>query len=156
MTEIYFTPLENLESYLAELLGKYAAPVRILKTAAGKPYIEGDPVYFSIAHSAGRAAISLCDRPVGIDYEVFRGKSRKAVYERFPARERTEISDERDFLLHWTAREAFIKMKGETLASCLKRLEFYRGDVYLDGEKQKVKICAYEKNGGVVCVCAEE
>ncbi len=148
--------MENLETYLAELLGKYADPVRILKTAAGKPYLEGDPVYFSIAHSAGRAAIALCDSPVGIDYEAFRGKSRRAVYERFPARERAEISNERDFLLHWTAREAFIKMKGGTLASCLKKLEFYRGDIYFDGEKQKVKICVCEKYGGIVCVCAEE
>ena len=54
------------QMYLAQT-GKPLPPVR--KTPRGKPYLEGDPVYFSISHTRHHAFCVLSDRPVGIDAE---------------------------------------------------------------------------------------
>lgn len=125
---------------------------KILRTKNGKPYINA-PLFFSLAHSGRRAVIAVCDKPVGVDLELYKKKSRYAVSSRFSLRERGEIKSERDFLKHWTVREAFVKAIGGTLFSYLKGLEFFGGDLYLDGRKQDVKIRFYYFSFGVAALC---
>ena len=154
MTELYFLSAEGVHDSLHKLLSsRLGAEIKIEKTANGKPYISGNPAYFSLSHSEDRAAIALSDTPVGVDLEVFRGRERKSVISRFSEREQTEISSERDFLKHWTAREAFIKLNDCSLAHMLGRMEFFGGEIYLDGQRQSVKIRHYYLDYGVAAVC---
>lgn len=155
MTEIYLTdgnPRARLLGILDKRLGSYE-----IKTAQnGKPYIEGDPLFFSYSHSGERGLLAISVRPVGADFELFRGRTRDSVLRRFTGRERAEIACERDFLFHWTAREAYIKLYGSTLAEMWKRVEFFGGKIYVDGDIRPVKITHYAFWCGVGAVCAEE
>lgn len=155
MIEIYLgdnNPREKLEKILKERLGNYEISV----TENGKPYIEGNPLFFSYSHSGERGLTAIADRAVGADLEICRGRIRESVLKRFSERERAEIAVERDFLLHWTAREAYVKLYGLTLADMWKRIEFFGGKIYIDGKKQPVEVRGYEFWFGVGAVCCEE
>ena len=156
MIEIYCASAESVYQRLNERLSRHiAAPIEILRTENGKPYVKGDPLYFSLSHSGEKAIIALSSSPVGVDLEIFKGKPRLLVTSRFSERERAEICGETDFLKHWTAREAFIKFWGGTLAEMWKRVEFYGGNIVLDGEIQSVKLRFYEFYYGVAALCAK-
>lgn len=156
MTELYAVPAEGIHDKLKSLLSRHIpAPFEILKTENGKPYIENNPVFFSLSHSGEMGLIAICDRPVGVDLEVEKSRSYLHVLSRFSERERAEISTERDFLLHWTAREAFIKMKGATIAQYLDKLEYFGGEIHLGGKVQPCKITVHILAHGVASVCKE-
>lgn len=155
MNKLYLTKADgiydSLDRILIELTGEKQT---ILRTEKGKPYINGNPVYFSISHSKEYGAIAVCDRPVGVDLEVFAGKDRQAVISRLPLCEREEITCENDFLSHWTAREAFIKMTGGTLAEDFKSIAYCGGKMYFDGILQSCELFKYVLDYGIVTVCA--
>ena len=156
MLEVYLTENKDVYTKIKQYLLRFLrSPFKILRTENGKPYIEGNPLFFSLSHSANWAVIAICDKPVGVDFEVFNGKVHPAVCSRFSQREQEEINCEKDFLLHWTAREAFIKMKGATLSEYFKKLEFYGGEIYFDGERQNLKIDLNEYPFGVCAVCCD-
>ncbi|MDE6867794.1 MAG: 4'-phosphopantetheinyl transferase superfamily protein [Clostridia bacterium] len=136
MTELFLTENSNLyEKAEALIKRRLDSPFKILRNENGKPYIEGDPLYFSLSHSGTKAAIALSDSPCGVDLEMVNGKSRKVVLNSFSNEERAEIASERDFLTHWTVRESYIKMLGLTLASKLKNLEYVGGELFDNGQK---------------------
>lgn len=135
MLDIYLTENvsvhEKLKSVIERRLG---SAVEIKRTESGKPFIEGNPLYFSLSHSAGSAMLALCDRPVGIDLEaVGRRHGFLHILSRFTERERGQINRREDFLSNWVSKEAYIKMTGGTLARDLKKLEYYGGALYCDG-----------------------
>lgn len=155
MIEIYLCG-KDLHSRLDKILKrKLTAPFVILRTANGKPYVEGNPLHFSLSHSGEKGIIALSDRAIGVDLEIFQHRLRESVIERFTARERAEIASERDFLIHWTAREAYVKLYGLTLAESWTRIEFFDGKVYLDGEAQRVKVQHYNFDFGIAAICFE-
>ena len=157
MITVYFCGADELDKYLESVLSRHiCAPFEILRTAEGKPYIEGNPVYFSKSHKKTRAAFAISDKPVGIDMEVLTGRERNSILQRFSERERSEISCERDFLNHWTAREAFVKLYGYTLLNTYRRIEFYGGKIYLDGIVQQVKLESYSFENAQITVCLEQ
>lgn len=157
MTELFFTSESNAHRKLSEILEERTghAP-EILKTGVGKPFLDGNPLCFSISHSGGRAVIAVSSRPVGVDIELCRGKRRPVIEKSFPDDEKSEINSERDFLAHWTAREAFIKKRGLTLAGTLRKLAFVKGEMYLDGVRQSEEIEIYNIDRGVLAVCTEK
>lgn len=145
---------ERAEEIISRLLGRAE---KILKTPLGKPYIGGNPIFISLSHTQNRAAIATDYKPVGVDLETPRSSGHDSILKRFSERERAEILSERDFLVHWTAREAFVKMRGETLASTFKRLEFFGGKIYLDGDGQPCSVRHFFLNDTrVLCVCTED
>ena len=153
---LHFLENEGLYDSVKALLSKHIPiPFEILRTENGKPYIEGNPLCFSISHSRNKAVVAISESPVGVDFETFTGKPREAVLKKFTEREQSEIDCEREFLRHWTAREAYIKLKGLTLAKTYKRLEFYGGNLYLNGVYVGVNLDFYEKEGGIIAVCTE-
>lgn len=154
MREIYLT--KNRENILAEVLkDRTGTEYEILRTENGKPYINA-PLCFSLSHSGKRAVVALCNKPVGVDLELYKKRVRASVISRFSDRERAEIKNERDFLIHWTAREAYVKAVGGALYSHLKSLEFYGGDLYFDGQKQAVKLYHYYFSFGVATLCCTD
>lgn len=153
--------------YLTEKNGELYKKVADILKALGCKKIEFDfseskpkisektpcPFFFNLSHSKDKAVIAISEHEVGVDLEVFSGKVRKAVLSRFSEREQSEIKTEADFLMHWTAREAFIKLKGKTLAEYFSRMEFYGGYIYISGKKQNHKPVFYQLDGGIIAVC---
>ncbi|MBD5632434.1 MAG: 4'-phosphopantetheinyl transferase superfamily protein [Clostridia bacterium] len=157
MTSIYLEKAESVHDRLYEILSAALnAPVEIKRTENGKPYLEGNPLFFSISHSGEKAVICVDESPVGIDLELYKNKRHMPVIERFSDEEQAEILSEKDFLYHWTAREAFIKMRGGTLANDLKSTAYYGGNLYFEGERQDVVLSFYDFGFGVAAVCIEK
>lgn len=161
MLEIYWTKNKDVHRKVQILLERKIGKGFIIKrTENGKPHIEGDPLYFSLSHSLDRAMIALCDKPVGIDLEYYdkggRLKNFKHVLSRFTKREQEWIDGNFVFFfLNWISKEAYIKMKGGTLARDLKRLEFFNYDLYCDGEKIDCIANMAHFTAGTYSVCAE-
>ena len=155
MIRIIFTDKENLHGLTKRILSEeLSAPVTILQTSEGKPYIEGNPLYFSMSHSGNKGVVAIYDNPVGVDLENIKNKNYPATLSRFPAREQKEITSQEDFIRHWTAREAYIKMHGYTLASAFKHLEYFGGQIYFKNEKQPCEITHYKVGkSGILAIC---
>jgi len=157
MIKLFLTPAEGIYDRLDEILqGILGYTPEILRTEAGKPFIEGNPLFFSITHSGKRGAVAVSEKPVGVDLELFKGDLHEKVKDRFPQAEQDEINCERDFLEHWTVREAFVKMHGKTLAQTLKSLQYSGGNLYFDGKLQDIDIFTHVLGYGILTVCAEK
>jgi phosphopantetheinyl transferase len=154
MTTIYLT--ENCDLYdKAKTLSlrHICHPIEILKTENGKPYFEGNELYLSISHKQNLGVITLSTLPVGVDVELFSGKEHNPIISRFEEKERGEIQSERDFLIHWTVREAFVKLQGNRLADLFRHLSCFGGNIYLDGNKQTCNVSFYDIDNGIICLC---
>lgn len=157
MLEVYFTENENVYGKLKNILSRLLpSPFRILKTENGKPYLEGNPLFFSLSHSKDRAVIAVCDKPVGIDIEINADRNFKAVLSRFPETEKNEIAGAEDFLKHWVVREAYIKMLGATLAEKLRALSYVGAALYDNGTVPDCEIINGCKDGLVYCICIDK
>ena len=89
--------------------------------AHGKPYVEGNPLYFNLSHAGNYAVAAFADAPVGVDIEQT-GRAKAAVAKRFFTEEEQEMLagslDEpeewqRRFAWIWTRKESYIKAVGE-------------------------------------------
>ena len=151
MLRIYRTKNERVHEKLESLLPENS---QIKRTENGKPYTDG--IHFSITHTGDTALIAISDFPVGIDAEIVRARNFSSVLKRFPGREQLEIGgSEIEFLRHWTVREAYIKLIGGTIAHDLKRLEYFGGELFVDGVKEDCNILCFVLNELVYCVCAQ-
>ena len=109
------------EAYLLldKMLGDISiTDYEIKKTELGKPYIENNPIYFSIAHTDGLVCCVVADKECGIDCEglMQRDKikemtSRYFVGDEVATMERCDYSYE-EFLRIWTCKEAIGKKLG--------------------------------------------
>ena len=157
MNKLYLTTAEGIYDRLDNLLFNFTGKRQtVLKTTEGKPYIGGNPLFFSLTHSGNKGLIAISDRPVGVDLELFKDRLHLAVYSSFTDREQAEIVSEDDFLKHWTVREAYVKMHGKTLAETLKSIEYYGGNLYFKGEKQACTLQTYRFDFGIATVCLGE
>ena len=138
-----------------ELEFREGRAVNIYKDGLGKPYCDGK-THFNLSHSGGLCAIALSPAPVGVDCELLRGKSYGAVLASFPEEERREIATERDFLMHWTAREAFAKLRGDGVWKFVRRLAFIGGRLYSDGQPVEESVAFCFERGAVTAICAED
>lgn len=154
MLEYYFTDggvYAELDKILKAKLGSYT----ILRTQSGKPYLEGNPLFFSISHSSDRGAIAISDKPVGIDIELIKDRNYRSVARKFSAREQGEINCLEDFLKHWVIREAYIKMNGFTLCEKLFKCEYSGGIFYDCGQAVQCRfICGVQENL-IWCICID-
>lgn len=157
MTDVYLSYADCVHALLeAKLKERAPYPFEIRTTPNGKPYIEGDPVFFSLSHSGDRAICVICDRKCGIDLEVYKKQQHISVINRFSAREQAEIACERDFLKHWTAREAYVKLYGLQLAKMWRRVEFFGDILYDEGKPADVDFKFYYFYFGVAALCTEK
>lgn len=156
MIQIYFCEKSKREAAVRLALKNYTGKdCTLARTKEGKPYAEGDPAYFSLSHSGDVCVIAVSGEPVGIDAEVPTGKIRPAILRSFSDRERREINSEDDFLRHWTAREAYVKMLGARLWDKLKQLEFYGGKLLSGGSPVPEKITFFYERGAIIALCAK-
>jgi len=76
-------------------------------TPAGKPYLSGMPIHFSISHSKTHALCALASQPVGCDIENHRPVSDRTCRRVLGAAKTPE-----DFFAHWTLKESYFKLTG--------------------------------------------
>ena len=143
MLEIFWTENKSVYEKLEILLARrLQGNFEIARTANGKPYIEGNPLFFSLSHGGDSAVIAISDKPVGVDIEEIKERKIASVLSNFTERERQEIKDSLTaFYTNWTVKEAYIKLNGGTLAHDLKRLEYFGNTLYCDGEEVD---CGYD------------
>lgn len=160
MIELYWTKNKDVYAKLKVLLArKLGYKPNILRTANGKPYIDGNPLHFSITHSRDHAAIAICDKPIGVDMEFYdRERKISHVLARFSQNERDEIGDCMPFFyINWMIKEAYIKMIGGTLAHDLKRLEYYGKKLYVDGKESDCSVVALaDFSAGLYALCSAD
>ena len=161
MFELHLTDKKDIYGQVKALVAPHiCGSFDILRTPNGKPYIKGNPVYFSVSHSGEKAVIAICDKPVGVDIELLENvgiNKFSRIISRYSEKERAEISNNPElFLKNWTMKEAFIKMRGGTLASDLKHLEYFGGNIFFHNN---LCDCIHEHmsvSDGIVCsVCIE-
>lgn len=141
MKELYFCRKKDIEKTLKNALhphicGNYAIKYGVY----GKPYVEGNPVFFSISHSGDDGVILVSDKQCGVDLEVLKKRNLNTYFNRLSERERSEIRDDYGLLLkNFVAKEAYVKYLGGTVA-WIKRLEFVGGTLRFDGKKAGCEI----------------
>jgi 4'-phosphopantetheinyl transferase len=114
----------RLREVLARRLGKDPARLRLEQGPFGKPALAAEKIQFSLAHSAGRMMIAICDVEVGCDLEridplfdwppiaeaVF-SKGERDYLARMPA-----VAGTRLFFDWWARKEAVVKAIGQGLS----------------------------------------
>ncbi len=71
--------------------------------------------YFSISHTAERAAVAVCEQRVGLDVELFRRQVPKGLFDKIANVREKEVYraySEQDVLRLWTAKESMFKECG--------------------------------------------
>lgn len=92
----------------------------ILVTERGKPYFEGNPLYFSISHTRNYAFCALSHTPIGIDAEELdRNVNLKLAQKILSPMELAQFEAAQDkrraLLTFWVLKEAAAKVTGEGL-----------------------------------------
>ncbi len=157
MTYLKITQNADVYGKVKALLKNLTGECAEINFSGGRPELSkpcGNICDFNISHSGDAAAIAFGDSPTGADIELLRGRTHKSIIARLSERERKKIFCERDFLVNWTAKEAFIKMRGYALSSHYKRLEFANGAIFLDGKEQHCAVRHIQLANGVACVCS--
>lgn len=155
--KIYCT-FEKVDShdFLFRVLGKYYGISRreLLYGENGKPFLSGNPVYFSLTHSWDATAVAVGCAPVGLDMEYLK-KTRKyaGIFKRLSPDERAEIADADSFYRNWTAKESYIKFGGGSLGEMFDRLSFVRGTLTDGGGDANVKISFFTQNEYLLALC---
>ena len=81
-------------------------------TDTGKPYLLDSSIHISLSHSHGVCAVTVADRPVGVDVEVVKESYNPHVIERSLTDAEKAVYDG-DFTRIWCRKEAVAKMTGE-------------------------------------------
>lgn len=104
---------------LSETLNCSAKDIDIKLSPSGKPYLEGNPVYFSVSHSENLVACVVSNRPVGIDVEFIRPippsiQERICTEAELKHLRSFKNEEERNlrFFTLWTRKEALFKRNG--------------------------------------------
>ncbi len=145
---------------VAAFRGMPESEVVFQRTAKGKPYVDGGP-FFSISHSADLVLCAVDKAPIGADVQVFRPVGahlvrRVCVPEELsfveggaPLPERlTEAGALERFFFLWTAKEAWCKYTGASLAhlSDINTLACHDGFSFV----------RFRRENYAVAVCAEK
>lgn len=124
-----------IKSMLAKYLKKPINRINFQKNEFGKPYLEGNPLYFNISHSGEWVVGIISDHLVGIDVEEIK-KPDLGIAERFFTKAEyiglSSIKDEalrqKMFYMFWSCKESYIKMVGKGLTIPLDAFELMYED----------------------------
>ncbi|WP_304027104.1 4'-phosphopantetheinyl transferase family protein [Methyloversatilis discipulorum] len=145
---------------LGALLGRVP---HFSRQAGGKPVVDGNVLHFNISHCDSHVALALCgSAPVGVDVESvpMRVSMPQVMHSALTATERARVmaeSDhERSFLIHWTAKEAYVKATGEGLSRGFDTLTLGAGagPLHLLGDQVAAhRLHCRSDRGHVLSVC---
>lgn len=130
---------------LAKHLKLRAGEIVFEKNEYGKPYLEGNPLYFNLSHSGEWVVGAISDQPVGVDVEQIK-KADLGIAKHFFApleyEALNQIANEEErnaaFYMLWSGKESYIKRIGKGLSMPLETFSL----VYKQRKLQLVK--AYE------------
>lgn len=128
--------------------------------AKGKPFVKGNPFYFSISHSNGFVLVAESDHPLGADTELVTGKDHSRIYPRVLNKNELVAIKGRDdenelFFRLWTLKESTLKQSGEGLSGGMAGLDF-SGFLFENSFELNGLHYHCEKTGGfMVAVCCE-
>lgn len=117
-------------------------------TEHGKPFLLNATLCFNLSHSGGVTALAVGEQEVGLDIEFKKARNLSALARRLTPAERKE-----DFFALWTAKEAYIKYKGGTVAGMLASLEYRGGALYENGIPVPVYLFQTEIESCAACIC---
>lgn len=162
MITLYITQNVDLYDKVKKIyLEKFGiSDVKIERTANGKPFATADgnnlQVQFSVAHTQNFAVLAFGKTDVGVDCEKIAPRKKESVLRSFSQREREEINCDTDFFKNWTAKEAFVKFNGFTLANQLKNLQYVDDTLLFNGIAVNNNIIHLSVGEHLICVCANE
>lgn len=154
MIDVFYTtkPVQSdafVTRILRERYGIFAP--NFTRNAHGKPLLCGAPPCFNLSHTGGRTFAAFSDADVGLDAE-WRGRPLpQAVLRRLSEAEREE-----DFFRLWTAKEAYVKYLGGSLAALLPTLRFEQGVLLQNQTPVNAAIAFSEQAGCTVAVCSAQ
>lgn len=159
MNYVYYTLQKRESQPVVEHILKERfniASVIFKKNENGKPYIEGNPIYFNVTDTKNFKAIAFSTEEMGLDCENLTREINYKKFEKyFSPREFKEIKDKKDFFKNWTAKESFVKKRGKSIFEYLNRVEFFDGRIYLDGNAVQEFCVHFEIDGIILCLCSE-
>lgn len=151
----YTTGQTDSRLFLARVLEEYYgirdAARRLQFNLNGKPYLKDAPVRFNLSHSGDLTVVAAGRHQVGLDVQLRDDKPREALKNRL-----TPAEQEEDFFRLWTAKEAYVKYRGESLARLLPHLRFEDGTLTEDGAPAPVHLFFGELEGCALCICSEK
>lgn len=116
---------------LKQLLSKYASipisQLRIEYGEKGKPFLLEGP-HFNMSHSTGRCSIAIANHPIGIDLEKIElSRDHLNIAQNFfciEDVERVRADGISEFYKIWCGKEAYAKLKGESVWNYIKTANF--------------------------------
>ena len=157
-----------LRTILAECLDITPETLDLKKHEHGKLYLEGDPIYFNLTHSAGAGVIVVSEEhSIGVDLEFVNRKikvlevARSVLVDReLDYLEGTRAEDrERLFLYFWTAKEAYLKLLGTGLSLEPKKVSLQLGSKFPVGceskgySEGKLTYLELHDDSAICCLC---
>ena len=139
---------EDSGKFLNRVLSRCGIHEPVLRTPNGKPYLASGACFFSLSHTEGLLAVAVSSQEVGLDAERNRPHAADTYKKRLTPAEQRE-----DFFELWTAKEAYIKYRGETLAHLLSRLVYERGTIFDGGMPADVTLNHVQIENCTLCVC---
>ncbi len=118
------------------------------RTKSGKPFLPRGELRFSLTHADSFLAVAVGKEEVGLDAEKKDRRPTEALLLRMTASERRE-----DFSLLWTAKEAYVKYRGGTLAQLLPHLVYGDGALRLDGAPVPESLRHIALGEYTLCLC---
>lgn len=152
--KLFYTTLQtDSRSFVTSVLQTHCAvpAPQYRRNRNGKPYLVNAPLYFSLSHSGGVTAVAVGEREMGLDLQLRDDRKREALLRRLTPAEREE-----DFFRLWTAKEAYVKFTGGTLAGMLPSLVFEQDTLFEHGEPVAAWLYRSELLGCALAVCAAE
>ena len=143
---LYLCEGENIRGKAGEKLVKQAlamyieeegrtAPERmpeILRTENGKPYFAGEGwPHFSVSHCGQLWVCLMAEFPVGVDIQEATNADTKSIAERYFSQNEkvyADIYDKDGFYRLWTYKEAYTKLRGESIFENLSKTSLVDDD----------------------------
>ncbi len=108
---------------------------RVVFGPHGKPFFEDADVQFSVTHAGSVVAVSVSDRPTGVDVESCARAVRPRLLERCLSAEEKRDFDG-DFIRLWCRKECVVKLTGEGLCGYPDRVDAF--DPAIDFEESVI------------------
>lgn len=106
------------------VLGEYRNKVKI--SEHGKPYLEGEKIYFNISHSFSIATMAVSELNLGLDIEKIRPFDLRLINRGICESDRDKLLSSKEnyslFYKYWTAKESIIKYDGRGFGIDLKSI----------------------------------
>lgn len=135
----------------------------VLTQKGGKPYLEGNPLYFNLSHSGDYALCAISSAPVGCDIEASATPDLRLAQRFFCPEEnqwiqagQNKAQQDHRFYRLWTLKESFVKATGQGLQLPLNAFCFnFSTEVPILQGQNQWHFKEYSLDGYHCAVCAQ-